>query len=97
MSIINGTPATPETMAAANPQSLAYQQAIEQMKPLFKEIQTAKNPAALVQQMCMQNPEFKERYEMARSIAGGNPKEVFYARARQLGIDPDAFVSALCK
>lgn len=97
MNLINGTSATPGTTVVGNSKISEYQQVADQVKPILQQIQSAKNPAELMQRFCMQNPAFKERFEFAKSVAGMNPKEAFYARARQCGIDPDAFISALRK
>ena len=94
LGLINSNPATTPT-AATNPAVNPVMQAASQLKPVLQMVQNAKNPSAMMQQLCMQNPAFKQAYETARNLAGGDPKSAFYAAAKQQGIDPDALVKAL--
>ena len=70
-------------------------QTIEQIKPVVKMITASKNPAEIIQTLCMQNPNFRTAYENAKNLAGNDPKSAFYSTARQQGLDPDALVKAL--
>ena len=95
LGLINSTPATTPTIAgnsAINPDVL---QAASQLKPVLQMLQSANNPNEMIQQMCMQNPGFKQAFETAKSIAGGDPKAAFYAAAKQQGVDPEMLINAL--
>ncbi|MBO7449388.1 MAG: hypothetical protein J6U54_03380 [Clostridiales bacterium] len=60
----------------------------------------AQNPVELMKQMCMQNPAIKQAYETANMMAGNDvnaAKAAFYTQAKQMGIDPDAFLAQLTR
>ena len=93
LGLINSTPEMAQT-AAANPSSDLLA-AASQMRPIVQMLQSAKNPQAMIQQLCTQNPSFGTAYETAKNMAGGDPKAAFYSAAKAQGVDPDALVKAL--
>lgn len=88
-------PATPTTGVGNANSQITAMQLVDQLKPIYKMIQTAKNPADVIQTICMQNPQFRSMFESAKTFAGTNPKAAFYEAARQRGINPDAILDAL--
>lgn len=60
---------------------------------MMQALQSSSNPAQLMQTYAMQNPQIAELMRMANG--SGNLKNLFYQRAQQMGIDPNAFLSQL--
>ena len=98
LGLINSTQGTaPITGDNPTVENSQFNQLVSQMKPLYQMLQSSSNPSAMIQQYCMQNPQFKQAYEMARMLGGSDPKSVFYERAKASGIDPEAFIAAIKK
>ena len=98
LGLINSTQGTaPITGDNPTVENSQFNQLVSQMKPLYQMLQSSSNPSAMIQQYCMQNPQFKQAYEMARMLGGSDPKSVFYERAKAAGIDPEAFIAAIKK
>lgn len=57
-------------------------------------IKSSKNPQALMQSMINQNPQMKQVMEMVNKN-GGNPKDAFYALAKEKGVNPDDILNML--
>ena len=77
-----------------------YQQlnpSVQQSNPLvnaFKALKNSKNPMQLLTNMASQNPQVKQTLEMINS-SGQSPKDLFYAMAKQKGVDPNQILSML--
>lgn len=54
----------------------------------------AQNPQLALNQMLMSNPRLAQAFNLIRAM-GGDGKTTYYNYARQLGIDPDAFLKQL--
>ena len=65
---------------------------IGQLKNMFNMVQMAKNPSAAIQKMIMNNPQAKEIIGYADSF-GGDYEKAFRAKAQEMGIDPNEFMS----
>lgn len=57
-------------------------------------LRNAKNPAALMQSLIQQNPEYKRAADYIQSC-GGDPKKAFEQLAREKGIDPAEIAAQL--
>lgn len=57
-------------------------------------IKSSKNPQAMMQSMINQNPQMKQVMEMVNKN-GGNPKDAFYALAKEKGVNPDDILNLL--
>lgn len=63
-----------------------------QLGNVFSLIKNASDPSALLASMVQRNPAYGQAIAQAKRY-GANPKEAFYALAKEKGIsDPDAYV-----
>ena len=67
---------------------------IKNIKNTITMLKNAKNPAALMQSLIQQNPEYKRAADYIQSC-GGDPKKAFEQLAREKGIDPEEIAAAL--
>ena len=67
---------------------------IKNIKNTITMLKNAKNPAALMQTMIQQNPEYKRAADYIQSC-GGDPKKAFEQLAREKGIDPAEIAAQL--
>ena len=67
---------------------------IKNIKNTVSLLKNAKNPAALMQSLIQQNPEYKRAADYIQSC-GGDPKKAFEQLAREKGIDPAEITAAL--
>lgn len=65
---------------------------IGQFKNMFQMIQMAKNPSATFQKMLMNSPQAKEIMKYVDSF-NGDYERAFRAKAQEMGIDPEEFIS----
>lgn len=64
------------------------------IKNTITMLKNAKNPAALMQSLIAQNPEYKRAADYIQSC-GGDPKKAFEQLAREKGIDPEEIAAQL--
>ena len=83
------TPQIPQTNVAANP----MQNAVAQVKQMMDAYHAAQNPQAFIQQSLQSNPAYQNAVNRIKQFQ--DPKAAFYARAKELGIDPDEFVKQI--
>ena len=57
---------------------------------MIQQIKAMGNPAMMIQQM----PQYKQVVEYVNAN-GGDAKSAFYAKAKEMGIDPDEIVNAM--
>ena len=57
-------------------------------------VKTAQNPEAMLSMLARRNPQLQESLDLAKN-SGGRPKEAFYKRAEELGMDPDDILNML--
>lgn len=57
-------------------------------------VRGAQNPQAMLQSMVNQNPQMQQVMNLIRQ-SGGDPKNAFYALAKQKGIDPNQILNML--
>ena len=58
---------------------------------MIKAYRNAKNPQQMLNNIIQQNPQMQAVMNLVNQN-GGNAQNLFYALARQRGIDPDAFL-----
>ena len=56
----------------------------------ISQIKSLGNPAMMIQQM----PQYRQVMEYVNA-SGGDARSAFYAKAREMGIDPDEIVKAM--
>lgn len=66
---------------------------LQQIKQLMQMVKSSKNPQAILQTIGSQNPQFQQAINLIR--AGNNPRDLFYALAKQKGVDPNIIIQAL--
>lgn len=67
---------------------------MNRIKEMVNLIKSSKNPQAMMQSMINQNPQMKQVMEMVNQN-GGNPKDAFYALAKEKGVNPDDILNML--
>lgn len=67
---------------------------MNKIKEMVNLIKSSKNPQAMMQSMINQNPQMKQVMEMVNKN-GGNPKDAFYALAKEKGVNPDDILDML--
>ena len=80
-------------MLGTNPQTALTAQ-IKPIKDMIHTVQTASNPAAMLQTMAAKNPQLKQAMDFIQQ-SGGDPEKAFYALAKQKGVDPNEVLNAL--
>ena len=87
--------ATPQIlqMLGQSPQTALTAQ-IKPIKDMMRMVQTANNPMAMMQALADKNPQIKQTMNMIQQ-AGGNPRDAFYALAKEKGVNPDDILNAL--
>ena len=84
----------PRQQSMANTQMFQNQTAIERIKDVYKTVQDATDPAALINGMMEQIPQVRETLSLVRQH-NGNAQEAFYAKAKEMGIDPEQVLNVL--
>lgn len=64
------------------------------VKNMMNMTKSSGNPQMFLQQMMSKNPQVKQAMEMVQSN-GGDAKSLFYALAKQKGIDPNTILNQL--
>lgn len=67
---------------------------MSKIKEMVNLIKSSKDPQSMIQSMINQNPQMKQVMEMVNKN-GGNPKNAFYALAKQKGVNPDDILNML--
>lgn len=62
--------------------------------PMWSMIQSMKNPAALMNQLSQNNPQFSQAMNLIQQN-GGDAKKAFYAYANQMGVNGDEIIKML--
>lgn len=65
----------------------------DQILQMWSAVKNSNDPQALMQQMVEANPQFKQLMETVNSA--GDPQKLFYAMAKQQGVDPNSILSLL--
>ncbi len=65
-----------------------------QIKQMMNLVRNANNPQAVFNQLVSSNPQLNQVMNLINQN-GGNPKNAFYAMARQKGIDPNEILKLL--
>ena len=63
------------------------------VKNLMSMVKSANNPNAMLNQIASQNPQLKEIIDL--TSGGKSPKDLFYEKAKQMGVDPETILSQL--
>lgn len=61
---------------------------------MYKALQESGNPQQMLMSLAQQNPQVAEIMREVQA-SGGDPKSLFYDKARQMGIDPNVILSML--
>lgn len=61
---------------------------------MFKVVQNSTNPNQLIQQLMSTNPQVSNIMKEIQ-MNGGDAKSLFYAKAKQMGVDPESILSML--
>ena len=61
---------------------------------MFKAVQNSTNPNQLIQQLMSTNPQVSNIMKEIQ-MNGGDAKSLFYAKAKQMGVDPESILSML--
>lgn len=69
-------------------------QQISQIKNTMNLMRSARNPQAIMMQMVQNNPMYAQAMNIAQQFKG-DPKEAFYKKAQEMGVDPDEVMSYL--
>ena len=67
---------------------------LQQIKSMYRLMQGAKNPQAMLQQMASQNPNMKQVLDLVNQN-GGDAQKAFYALAQQKGVNPNDILNQL--
>lgn len=70
-----------------NPILTQMNSGVSQAVQMYRAYQTAKNPAAALQQAMSRNPMLAQIRQM------GNPQQTFYTLCQQKGVDPESILS----
>ena len=65
-----------------------------QFSQIFKMVKNSSNPQQLITNMLQSNPKYKQTLDMIQS-SGKSPKDLFYAMAKQKGVNPDDILNML--
>ena len=60
---------------------------------MWKQVRNAPNPAGIMQQLAARNPQIKQLL----TEMGTNPKQKFYTKCAEMGVNPDEFLSQMMK
>jgi len=58
---------------------------------MWQQVRNSRNPAGIMQQLAANNPQIRQ----IMNEAGNNPKQMFYTRCAEMGVNPDEFLSKL--
>ena len=61
---------------------------------LFRAVKNSNNPTQMLQNIAMNNPQFKSVMNMVQN-SGKSPKDLFYEMAKQKGVDPNQILNML--
>ena len=67
---------------------------IGQIKNMMSVVRAAQNPQAAMEAMARQNPQLRQAYEYINAN-GGDPKQAFYKRAQEMGVDPNEIINMI--
>lgn len=67
---------------------------MSQIKQLWQNMMSFKNPQIAINQMIMNNPQTREALNFIKQN-GNNPQNAFINLARQKGVDPEKFIHEL--
>ena len=80
----------PAGAAAPQPQQ---QSDLSQIRSMYQMYRAAQNPAAMLQQMMMQNPMLGQLAQIQQS--GGNLQNAFYSLCQRQGVNPQTILKQL--
>ena len=67
-------------------------QTMQQIRNMKAMLQGSSNPMAVFQSLAQMNPQINQLLQMCQ---GQNPKDIFYAQCKQIGINPDEFINMI--
>lgn len=57
---------------------------------MFRMVRSSRNPAQMLQNMAMQNPQIQQALNIVNTQYGGNMQNAFYDMAKKRGVDPQS-------
>ena len=63
-----------------------------QLKQIWNNFKSMNSPQQALESMLMKNPQFAELRQLLNSAT---PEEAFRTKAKQMGIDPDDFITTI--
>lgn len=66
----------------------------DQLAELYKQIKVSNNPLQLLINACQNNPQLQSTLSMIQN-SPKSPEDLFYAMARQKGVDPNTILARL--
>lgn len=85
--MMGGAPAANPAMGANN-----LMQAAQSAKRMMGMLQTVKNPQQALMMAAQQNPQLNAVMQM---VGNGNPKDIFYQKCKEMGVNPEDILSQL--
>lgn len=67
---------------------------LQRVKQVMDTIKSSKNPQMMLQNMLVQNPNYKQIMDYVKQN-GGDPKACFYKMAQEKGVNPDDILQYL--
>ena len=67
---------------------------MNQIKQMMNMIKTSSNPQMALNQLMQSNPQMKQVMDLVNT-SGNSPEQLFYALAKQKGINPNEILDAL--
>ena len=64
------------------------------LKQMLQMLRVARNPQEMLSQMMQNNPQYREIIDYIQQN-GGDPKQAFYKKAQEMGVDPNEILSQL--
>lgn len=84
-----------QQLNTSNPQAFSpSNMGMNQIKQMANMFRGAKNPQQLITNMMKNNPQVKQVLDMVNA-SGQSPKDLFYAKAKEQGVNPDDVLSQL--
>lgn len=67
---------------------------LDKIKQMMQFVKMANNPNAALNQLISSNPQMAQLLQMIQQ-SGQSPEQLFYALAKQKGVDPEQILAAL--
>lgn len=88
MGMMGGAPAASPAMGTQN----NLMQAAQSAKRMMGMLRAVKNPQQALMAAAQQNPQLSAVMQM---VGNGNPKDIFYQKCKEMGVNPEDILSQL--